>query len=267
MDPDIVQEMYVAGRRHWPGVELPFDSFVEHCTRVLGEGDGKELRVNATDLYLCCACASGIPEASYAFEREAGAVARAAIARIDRDPEFVQEVLQDLWQKLLVGPAPKVREYAGKGSFRAWLKVAAARTALDRLRARRGNLETLRDIGAELACRDSGPEQRLLRTRHGKALQEALSGAVARLSARERNILRMHVVGGCNIDQIGRAYDVHRATAARWLERVRETIYQSARSQLRTRYRALTDSELQSLVRSLGAEVELSLFDRSASQR
>lgn len=252
--------MYSEGRQRWPGVALPFDAFAEHCKRVLEVEHGAAKRYGA-DLFLCCACAFGIGGASDAFEREGGPIARAAIARIDRDPGFVAEVLQDLWCKLLVGPSAKVRGYSGKGPLRAWIKVSAARIALDRARARRVQPEVLRNLAIELAAGGPNPELGLIRARYGKKLQDALSRAIAALTPQERNILRMHVVGSCSIDQIGRAYDVHRATAARWLERIRKTIYRSARLELQSYHLDLTDSAFQSLARGLGTEVELSLFE------
>ncbi|HEV8549598.1 MAG TPA: sigma factor-like helix-turn-helix DNA-binding protein, partial [Polyangiaceae bacterium] len=99
----------------------------------------------------------------------------------------------------------------------------------------------------------------LLRTRYAETFQSALRDAVAGLRAHERNALRMHVCGGCSIDQIGRAYGVHRATAARWLERAREAISEGVRGALTLRNVKLTDSEFQSLGHALASELELRL--------
>lgn len=263
MDAELVRQMYEIGRRQWPGVALPFDAFAEHCARVGGEEWPAEVRTHAADLYLCCACGVGIAEAHHAFEREGVAVARAAIARIRRDADFVQEVLQELLCKLLVGPKAKVREYAARGPLLAWVKVAAARMALDRVRAERASPERL-DVGSEVAAHACSPDVLLMKERYGDAFQEALGRAVRALSVRERNVLRMHLVGRCNIDQIGKAYGVHRATAARWLERARSNIYEAAHRDLCVRYAEFTKSEFHSLARNLGAEVELSLFGPSA---
>jgi RNA polymerase sigma-70 factor, ECF subfamily len=262
MDAELVRQMYWVGKRQWPGVELGFEEFAAHCGRVFAPGEGTDVQAHAADLYLCCACACGVAEANRVFAREGGDVARAAIARIERDPDFVQEVLQELWHKLLVGPMAKVREYAGRGPWLAWVKVAAARMALDRVRARRGRPEAQLDASTEVAAAQaSSPELALIRARHGSALQDALSRAVGGLSVQERNVLRMHVVGACTIDQIGRAYGVHRATAARWLERTRAKIHRAAHRELCVRYPEVTESQFQSLARALGAELELSLFE------
>jgi RNA polymerase sigma-70 factor (ECF subfamily) len=108
------------------------------------------------------------------------------------------------------------------------------------------------------------PDAALLKARFGSAFQEALSTAVAELSAQQRNVLRMHVGGGCSIDEIGRAYGVHRATAARWIERARTGIYERVRAQLGTQHR-VTESEFRSLAGLMRAELELSLTRGSSS--
>lgn len=265
MNAEALRQLYTAGHQQWPSIDLAFEAFAEHCVRLWPSPDGPEFSSHPGDLYLCSACASGVAEATIVLAREGSPVARLAIARIDRDPEFVQDVLQELWQKLLVGPEAKVREYAGRGPLQAWLKVAATRLALDRVRARKNARETPADVSARVAGYAPDPEWLLIRERHGHAFQDALRRALARLSAQERNVLRMHVVGRCSIDQIGRAYSIHRATAARWLERTRAKIYEAARQELSVGSRACTESEFRSLARQLGTDLELSLFDPSVS--
>ena len=72
-------------------------------------------------------------------------------------------------------------------------------------------------------------------------------------------MLRMHVAGQCSIDEIGRAYNVHRATAARWLDRTRTRIYDEVRQELCVKRAHLTASEFKSLATIMGTELELSL--------
>jgi RNA polymerase sigma-70 factor, ECF subfamily len=86
-----------------------------------------------------------------------------------------------------------------------------------------------------------------------------LRDAVSGLSRQERNVLRMHVTGHCSIDEIGRAYNVHRATAARWLDRTRTRIYEEVRRELCVKRANLTASEFKSLATMMGNELELSL--------
>ncbi len=256
MTADVLREMYTAGRERWPELELAFEAFERHCARVGGGALAREAQVHGTDLYLCCACSCGLPKASVLLQREASVAAQAAVSRVDRNPEFVKEVVQDLWDKLLVGPSAKIGNYAGRGPLLGWLRVAATRIALDRVRSRNSSMLQQKELSSELPAEELSAEIRLIKARYGDDFRVAFKLAVACLSGRERNVLHMYLKGGCNIDQIGRAYNVHRATAARWLEQARSAIYQSVRRELGVRRGEVTDSEFQSLARVLRSSLE-----------
>lgn len=252
--------MYVEGQRRFPSVELDLESFRRHCERVLGNRPSLDAERHGAELYLCCACAASNRRAAEILESEGSAVARAAIARVHREPEFIRDTLQDLWNKLLVGPEPKVRDYSGRGSLHAWLGVTAARAAFDRLRSLRSGRRA--DLADSLIDPILSPEAQLTRVRYRAEFQRALSSAVERLTERDRNVLRMHALGGCSIDQIGRAYRVHRATAARWLDRIRMSILESVREELSSTA-GLTDGEFASIAESIASQLELGLSSLS----
>jgi len=190
-------------------------------------------------------------------------VARAAISRVNRDGDFVQEVLQEVWAKLLVGPNAKVRQYSGRGPLLGWIRVAAARVALDHCRGK--GVRALREVELteQLAAQGASPEAFLTKARLGPAFQHAVQRAVEALAAQDRNVLRMHVSGGCTIDEIGRVYNVHRATAARWIDRSRLRIYDAVRCELCTQDSKLTESEFKSLANLLRSQLELHLSSQS----
>jgi RNA polymerase sigma-70 factor (ECF subfamily) len=265
---DAVRQMFCEGQRKWPLVKLGFEAFFGHCTRVLGaSAEEAELPREAADLYLCCACVEAQPEALRAFESEGMGVAKAAIARINREADFVQDTLQEVWDKLLLGSEPRVKQYAGRGPLKAWVRVTATRVALDRNRAR-GRLALRHvELSEQLAARSTSPEAQLTKARFGPAFVQALRDAVAGLSAQERNVLRMHLSGHCSIDEIGRAYNVHRATSARWLDRARLKVHESVRQDLCVRQDKLTASEFKSLAAMMGSELELSLTGVSSQIR
>ncbi|MES1179173.1 MAG: sigma factor-like helix-turn-helix DNA-binding protein [Myxococcales bacterium] len=254
-----VRQLYLVGERRWPRVKLSFEAFESHCRRVFGPEEGVAVEREAADLYLCCACIEADAEALRTFEREGLEVARAAIARIRRDGDFVQEVLQEVWDKLLVGPRAKVGQYSGRGPLKGWIRVAATRVALDRCRS--SGVRALREVELteQLAAHVPNPEAFLTKARFGPAFQEAIRRAVGALAAQDRNVLRMHVTGGCSIDEIGRAYRVHRATAARWLDRSRVAIYDAVRRELCAQHSKLTESEFKSLANLLGSQLQLHL--------
>jgi RNA polymerase sigma-70 factor (ECF subfamily) len=255
-----VRLMYLEGQRKWPRVQLAFDAFESHCGRLFTAEESEEVSPDAADVYLCCACAAQEAEALRSFESEGTSVATAAISRIDRDPDFVQETMQEVWDKLLLGPDAKVAQYSGRGPLKAWIRVTATRVALDRCRSRGQVAARHVELSDRLAAQDQSPESFLTRARFGDEFQRALQRAVAALSAQERNVLRMHVAGQCSIDEIGRAYNVHRATAARWIERARADIYEAVRRDLcSSRHAQLTESEFKSLAHLIGSELELNL--------
>jgi RNA polymerase sigma-70 factor (ECF subfamily) len=257
---DAVRQMFREGQRKWPLVKLGFEAFFGHCSRLLGAAEeDAELPTEPADLYLCCACAEAQPEALRAFESEGLGVAKAAIARVNREADFVQDTLQEVWDKLLLGSEARVKQYAGRGPLKAWVRVTATRVALDRNRARGRLAGRQVELSEQLAAQGMSAEAQLMKARFGPAFARALRDAVAALSTQDRNVLRMHISGQCSIDEIGRAYRVHRATAARWLDRARAQLRESVRQELCIRQQRLTASEFKSLAALMGGELELSL--------
>ena len=254
----LVRQIYLEGLRTWPLVKLSLESFTSHCEAVLEEPDAVDA-AEAVALFLCCACARGDAAALSAFEREALPVARAAIANVRRDQDFVEETLQELWSKLLFGPAAKVAKYAARGPLLAWVRVTATRAALDRCRVLGLAASRQTELTDRFAYAEPSIEHRLSKARYAELFQSALAEAVAALSPRDRNALRMHVTGGCSIDDIGRAYGVHRATAARWLEKARLAIGEGVRVAVGRRDLKLTESEFRSLAGAMASELELHL--------
>jgi len=256
MSVGAIERMFEDGLRRFPGVGLSFALFARHCGELFAaDGAARE----GADLFLCCACMHGDPVALEAFEREVTPVVRAAVARVCREREFVDETLQEVWTKLLCGPTAKVRKYGGLGPLQAWARVAATRVALDRCRARGLAIARQVELNDMIAAPERSAELALARARYGELFQRALRDAVAGLPLRERNALYMHVCGQCSIDDIGRTYGVHRATAARWLERARTAIVAGVRACLRDRDVKLTDSEFVSVARGLTSVLELRL--------
>ena len=198
------------------------------------------------------------------FEQEYLPVARAAVAKVQRAPDFVQDTLQDFQARLLVGQPPKLATYTGRGPLKAWVRVGAVRAALDRCRALGASARNT-ELCDHFVAPELAPESKLGRARYIEAFQDALHDAVAALPANERNALRMHLCGQCGIEEIGRAYRVHRATAARWLERARTRIKAGVRVALRDRGLELTESEYVSLARSLASQLELGLSANAAA--
>jgi RNA polymerase sigma-70 factor (ECF subfamily) len=70
-------------------------------------------------------------------------------------------------------------------------------------------------------------------------------------------VLKLHLVHRLSIDEIGRAHGVHRATAARWLERVRDELQAETRRLLRQRL-GLDLAGIDSMVALVESRLEVS---------
>jgi len=217
------------------------------------------------DLELARACADGDVAALRRFDDEVLRPAVMAVRTIDASPAFVDEVRQRLRTKLLVGDgtvagAPHIKQYAGRGALRAWVGVAAVRTALMMKRATQRKREVSDDdwAGALSLATTGNPELDLLKREHAAAFGAALRDAALALEPRLRAVLAMHFAEDLTIDEIGAAYAVHRATAARWIQRARELLFDGTRARLVERLR-LSPTEVDRITALVQSQVDVSL--------
>jgi RNA polymerase sigma-70 factor, ECF subfamily len=256
---EAMQPWLAAGRARWPEVELDAQLLADHLAR-LGI-DRAIVHAHAADLYLACGCAAGVPAAVAAFDRELIPIARAAARRIDATPDFVEEIAQLARARLLVAePASSARiaDYTGEGPLRAWVRIAALRLAMNQLRGRRRDV--LVDDETFFAIVDAGTdeERRQSRARYSAVCGEALRAAFGELTARERNLLRMHHLHGLTIDELAPTLRVHRATVARWLATARERLLDATRAGLRERLDVGT-ATVDSILRELAGRIDVSV--------
>jgi RNA polymerase sigma-70 factor (ECF subfamily) len=212
-------------------------------------------------MYLACACAAGNPAAIEVFEKHYLAQVPLFVSRVDRSPEFADELMQFLRTELLVGKPgrqPYISEYSGRGALGGWLRIVAVRQAHG-LRNRKGD-RTVSDeaAAAKLVAVDPDPELRLLKARHSRELADALKHAISALPARERNLLKLHVVDELTIDDLCRLYNVHRATVARWIVRCKQELLQTVTRALKEQL-AIDSADVASLCRAVQSQLDLSL--------
>ena len=245
----------------WPGIGLEFDRFCEHARARVPDAEALASR-NVVDLVLACACADGDTTALRHFDRAVLPAAERPVRRIESSDAFVEEVLQALRVRLLVASEapPRISEYAGRGPLTAWVSVAAVRLALNSLRAaaRADRFSDERWATALVLPETGDPEHEHLKARYATELKDALGRACRSLTDRERAVLRMYLVGGLNIDKIGKVYGVHRGTVARWINKSKETIAERTRQVLTDDF-AIPTEDLESLDRLARSQLELSL--------
>jgi RNA polymerase sigma-70 factor (ECF subfamily) len=247
-----------ACRDAWP-FEVSEPGFVQHLAARLPEGGALAERLaaaHAADLYLAFACAKGSRGALARFDEQLLPEVRRAVARLDPSGALADEVDQRLRQKLFVSAGGKIAEYQGTGPLVHWLRAIAVREAL-KLKGAEQRHEPLDGALLERASNEN-VELELIRGRFGPDFRAAFEASFAGLSARERNLLRMHVVEGLTIDQIGAFYRTHRTTAFRWLEGARAMLARNIRRELSQRLK-LPAAELESLMGLLRSQLDVSI--------
>jgi RNA polymerase sigma-70 factor (ECF subfamily) len=188
-----------------------------------------DLSLRGPDLFLATACGAGDQAAIRHFDATYVRTVDRRVARFELSADKLDDLRQKVRTKLLMGPAPGIRNYRGQAPLGAWLHVTAVRLAIDIgqwCRSPRGHrsLELLPGTESEIET-----VRNLDQERFRAALEESFQA----LTAREKTILRLHVVDGLNIDAIGAIYAVHRATAARWLVAIRTRVYERLKDELR----------------------------------
>lgn len=212
---------------------------------------------HAAELYLAWAAGRGNPAALRHFERLIAPEVEVVARRIDREPAFVDEVRQTLRVRLLVADGGRVRidDYAGRGPLRGWIGVAALRVALNLKRAAKPRSD---DLLGDLISGEADPELRHLKTLYRAEFREALEAALRALPERQRAVLRLTYVDGLKAVQLGRLYQVHETTAARWIARAAADVADDARKRLMARL-TLSPSSLDSVARMVLSNLDLSI--------
>lgn len=259
-----IREVYEDAQEVYPALSLSLGAFRSHCATLHVLGEPATLSRYGADLFLAAAAAAGDPEAAAVIDRSLLPAAAEAMRRVRDDAQFIDEAQRGLRQLLLESERPKIMEYSARSSLLAWIKVVATRYTLDRLSSRESALTRKDELTDRLVQQYFQGDTLLMSGKHARLFQRAFSGAVSGLDARDRNVLRMHLVGNCSPDQIGRAYSVHRATAAAWLKSTKKHLVEHVSRELRQRDAALSDEEFESLSRLVRSQLDLT-FANSVS--
>jgi RNA polymerase sigma-70 factor (ECF subfamily) len=246
-------------RRSLPPLAVADEVLEAHVARWSAAAGGAPVEV--VDLVLSRACAAGEPSALAHFDATYAGDMVGALATFRADRDFIDEVLQTVRERLFVGASPKILDYAGRGSLRAWLRAVVMRTALNARRRRITDPgpSAADDALLDVAAPAGDPEVAEIVAKYGPAYKQAVHEALAELPPEDRNVLRLSLLEGLGIDAIARIYDVHRATVARWVGRARETVVEGARRRLGERAR-LDAAELASITRACRTTLDLSLI-------
>ena len=249
-----------AGRAAWPQVSLDEQLIGRRlAARMHDDPEAKLEDLHDKDLYLAFALAEGSEPALRVFEAELVPQMDIALRRLRIAGGTADEVKQALRFELLVDERKRIGDYAGRGELAAWLRVSATRKALKLIR-KTDREETLDEILLDhWPSATPGPERRHLRTQYTSELKKAIRDAFSALEVRQRNLLRQHILDELTIDDLARLYRVHRATCARWLADARADLGKHTRKKLVASLGLGQKDEVDSLLRFLDSDIELSI--------
>jgi RNA polymerase sigma-70 factor (ECF subfamily) len=241
---------YVQARAAWPGVELDPERFAHHVSE---RDTGQALHLD--DLYLACACLGGDRAALDAFEHAFGPAIRQSLSRLDLSDAERNDLAQALRIKLFVDRA--LESYSGRGALHGFVRSAATRAAIDLTRRRKERPEEDEILGALPATDDA--ELDIIRRKFSTEFRAAFSATLATLTGEERAILAQHHIDGLSIDELAKLLDVHRATVARRIVKLRETLLMGTRERLLEKLN-VDDETLESLWRVAASRLDVSVF-------
>lgn len=210
-------EIIARARVAWP--QFRFDDAFE---RFLTPRLAGATAVSAEDLGLVFACLGGQPGSLEALGQHIRPAVDAALARSPAGDR--EDLEQALWLKLLTGSPPGLSQYAGVGSLRGWVRVAASRLALNA--ATRGQDPLAADAGSgqlfEQLAPHGDPELLALKEDLRGGFLRALEAAFDSLSPSQRLLLRQVIGEGATVDEVARALALPRSTAGRRLKEAKE---------------------------------------------
>lgn len=247
---------FLRGREQWPRIrwtEIEFETAWNHFEGAI-EGGEDALH----DEFLRLACLARAPGAIETLETEFLSPLTPVLLKRTGDSDIVDEALQRLRHKLLLGDQPRLASYRSTGHLRAWLQVVAIRLCQDVARQRGAQWEREAPLAEHWLGSGIHAETRIEKGELDQLFVAALREVIRQLPERERYALRMHVLAKWNVTQIGEALSTHRATAARWIVSAKERLNQNVRALLRQRL-DLDAAELDRLFTLLSTQFDMRL--------
>ncbi len=269
----LLEATATAAQTAWPSIHVPVERFLRHLAERMPEQ--KEARaalteVHAADLYLACACAERDPQALLALETHFLSDLVAYLSRGAGAGVEAEETAQTLRARILLGDAqhpPRIAAYSGQGPLVGWLRLLAARAAIDSHRTHKRAQGHEREFAAASAAdiRAIDPELQFLKARCLPDLEAAFEATLAALPARQASVLRLSFIDGLGTDAIAALYRVNVRSVQRWIEDARSKILEGTRGRLAQRL-DLDVSQVDTVLRLVQSQLEVdirTLLDRT----
>jgi RNA polymerase sigma-70 factor, ECF subfamily len=261
----ILVHIFSAAQGAWPEFSVRAEAFFPYfADRVSREGPDALQKLRASDLYVACACVMGDPRAMGALETRYFPEIEGALAKMNLGGARVDDVKQGLRRQMFVGEdgvPPRIAEYTGRGDLRGWLRVTAVRAALKLIRKEKREVLVEDEQLFVASTSAADPELLYVKEVYRAEFKIAFQEALESLEDREKNLLRQHVVDALSIDEIGALYQVHRATAARWLGKAKETLLSRTRQRFMARAK-INGDECDSIMRLVHSQLDMTIRRR-----
>lgn len=254
--------MLQRARQAWPTITVTDEQYARHVATLVREGEDPLVALVAIrpdDVFVACGCALGAADAVRAFESDFIRPARVVIAR-ETDVVDPEEFFQRLRERLLVAPEGKrsrIAGFSGKGKLANWVRIAAQRLLIDEYRRREAAAtEVPHDPLDPVRAAGVDPEIGVLKDAYREGFQAAFEGAFAKLSVRQRSLMRYRYVEGLEVNQIAAISGRHRVSVYRAIVKARETLLEHLRRDMAERL-AVGNSEADSVLRLMRSQLDV----------
>jgi RNA polymerase sigma-70 factor, ECF subfamily len=251
---------WAAGRVRWPAIVVAaetLDQYVEDRGIPLASLSA----LLRADLYLVVGCLLDAPGAIQTFLTEHTSSIAAVARQFDPSPSFADEVTQRLAETLFVdrpNTPRRIGQYRATGPLGSWVRTAARRIAL-RLRKNETNEKLVSDdlLAKEVAA-VCDQELALTKSHSAVAFRSALQNAIRNLEARERTLMKLHLVAGLTTVQIAKSFHLSQSSVSRSIRSSARKILEEVKRELRGSLGANT-SDVDSLFLLVQSQVDLTL--------
>lgn len=249
-------------RMQWPRVAFDEDQLAAYIGERLAGADlvAALTAAPAADLAIAAACVAQEPTAHAAFDHVLMEV-DAAGTSTGASKDLVEEVKQLLRMQLLVpkdGKPPGLAGYRGKGPLKGWVRITATRELIRHKKKRTREVSFSQSLDKYLTS-GVDPALEQLKAEYRTEFALALNEAIEDLTPEDRTLLRQAIVDDMSIDAIGAAFGVHRATAARWLNRARAALVSATHRRLAARLK-LPVEQIEDVIRLVQSKLDASVI-------
>ncbi|HEY0252673.1 MAG TPA: sigma-70 family RNA polymerase sigma factor [Kofleriaceae bacterium] len=185
--------------------------------------DQEKDSLHSEDLQWARQLAAGDRSALVRYEQELLPMISGQLRRRGFTDDAIAEVHQAIRVRLFVGDGegPAIARYEGRAALKSWVMISALREATRTRDKARREPAVEDDALIALADRADVATDDPAKERYRETFKVAFRAALATLPPRDRVLLRFAVIDQLTVDQIGAIQGVHRATAARWIDRAR----------------------------------------------